>query len=537
MSSFASSSELETSSIGSSSVSEPEQAYNGGEHSENLAYPQVESEILGRIMTASNLEYEPTREVDEEEVIVRDDRVSHISVATDQSNSLVRTKTRFFSPKLREERKMVLRRFLLVNFSLICFILIAFSLFWGNTYNASHFYYKVNILAVLQDDIVDINSSVIPFISVLPSLVEEQEATWHVYNTSQFEKKFNVHGTEEINAEVLKLIYDELYFMSLNVQPNVTQILYNSLAQENSSLVFNSTELFEVSYESSRDLISLKPWMYPIMTAFETSVASYYTQEYLPQFLRNISSEVPIETINPLKLSYATSLSFNANDYRPFTDRLLMCTTIIGAIYTLILTVFQYLIYGPIHAQMAQVLKPKYITVYRCCITWGTCFLLSLFISTVSAIYQVDFTPTFGKGGFVIFWMSTWLFMLSVAGANENVISMIFLYDPPFLGFWVLGFVILNLGPSFFSMALDSNFYRYGYAMPLHNIIDIYRVIFFDVSKSKMGRNYGVLVAWVALNTALAEVVLRWVSRTVAKREKAAAEATQNASSDNDIKE
>ena len=41
--------------------------------------------------------------------------------------------------------------------------------------------------------------------------------------------------------------------------------------------------------------------------------------------------------------------------------------------------------------------------------------------------------------------------------------------------------------------------YRFGYAWPLHNIVEASRSIMFDV-KSEIGKNFGVLFAWICVS-------------------------------------
>lgn len=84
-------------------------------------------------------------------------------------------------------------------------------------------------------------------------------------------------------------------------------------------------------------------------------------------------------------------------------------------------------------------------------------------------------------------------------------------------------------------MVLNNEFYRYGYIMPIHNAVDIYKVIFLNLTKRKMGRNYGILVAWVALNTSLMPFCMKFAGKKMQKNamqaaEAAVAAATQRAS-------
>lgn len=109
-------------------------------------------------------------------------------------------------------------------------------------------------------------------------------------------------------------------------------------------------------------------------------------------------------------------------------------------------------------------------------------------------MFHVDSTNAFGV-------LDVPLFMWARSGVNENVVSIIFVLAPESLGVWVLGFVVISICTSFFQFTLNNNFYRFGYIMPVHNLLDIFRVLFLNTSGHKMDKNYGILVAWTALNT------------------------------------
>lgn len=107
--------------------------------------------------------------------------------------------------------------------------------------------------------------------------------------------------------------------------------------------------------------------------------------------------------------------------------------------------------------------------------------------------------------------------MMAVGGANENVLSLVIAYCPPYLSIWLMTWIILNISASFYPMVLNNEFYRYGYIMPIHNAVDIYKVIFLNLTKRKMGRNYGILVAWVALNTSLMPFCMKFAGKKCKK--------------------
>ncbi|GMM55756.1 hypothetical protein DAKH74_023720 [Maudiozyma humilis] len=455
------------------------------------------------------------------------------------ATSLTKIQTRYFSPRLHNQRKHVVMHFGFTLLVFAVFIFTVFTLFWGSNAYTVKYYPRIKLLAVIQDDVYTpemVAAGIVPLSTVLASMIPLMPGKWSVFNTTSFSEKYNVSGTQEIDDKITERIYHEYYWVSINVRPNVTAKLYESIVNT-SAPAFNYTEMLHSMYESGRDPTNMKTAILPIMEGLETAFTEYYTENYLPSLLENITAAQPNITFNMKNIASAGRIGFGYTDYRPFYRRGLITPAQIGIIYGLILTVFQFLVYTPLHMEMAKYLNAKNYIIYRVLISFVTFFFTSLFYCTVSAMFGFDFTKAFGRGGFVIYWMSAWLYMLACGGANENVVSLIFLYKPQFLGFWILSFVILNLGPSFFPMALDNVVYRYGYMMPIHNAVGIFRVIFMDTSRRHMGRNYGVLVAWIVLNTALQPFVIRYVGSVNKKRQLAAAAAAAAAANPEPVEE
>ncbi|CAI4036759.1 SMKI16G0648 [Saccharomyces mikatae IFO 1815] len=440
---------------------------------------------------------------------------------------LARIQTGLFSPRLRSHRKKILLKFVVNNLFIACVCISLISIYWGACYGTDRYFFKVNNIVVLQD--VPSNISVQSISAIIPSLLASVPGTWHVYNATSFNEKFGSINSNEINAKLLDLIYDEKYWLGLNVKPDATDTLYNSLISQDADSQFNSSDFFESVFESGRDPSSVRSTILPLMQQLETRFQKYYVKEYLPSLMSNITSNGKDFKINLENWAIAGQLLFTYNDHRPFTDRILLAPLQVGLIYCILLTVLQLSLYGKLHGEMAKVLKPKYILIYRLLVSWATYFLLSIGFCTVSAIFRIDFTPAFGKGGFVVYWMSTWLVMMAVGGTNENVLSLIIAYCPPYLSIWLMTWIILNISASFYPMALNNEFYRYGYIMPIHNAVDIYKVIFLNLTKRKMGRNYGILVAWVVLNTSLTPFCMKAAGKKMQKNAAQAAEAAVRA--------
>ncbi|SMN20082.1 similar to Saccharomyces cerevisiae YGR197C SNG1 Protein involved in resistance to nitrosoguanidine (MNNG) and 6-azauracil (6-AU) [Maudiozyma saulgeensis] len=514
-----------------------------GTQNEQMTFVQNEPSVLATVINDANAPDNDST-IGQDELSIGSDQfakeqdesiLSNNNEEVSQGSPLEIVQTRFFSKRIISSRKKILKSFLMTNVLYAIVIYTVIVMFWGAAGYTTKYYHKVKFLAVIQDDIID--SNITPGISTslsstLEPMISSSPGKWSIFNSSSFEQRYGVQGTQEINDKVIERIYDEHYWVAINMKPNATAALYQSLISEDSSSIFNSSEFFEIIYETGRDPTNMVGSFLPIVEAIEINFRYAFITQYFPSFIGNISklnnnsnNNLTVQ-LNLDNLATNLQMDFNYNDYRAYYRRALISPIQVGLIFAVILSIFHFMLYAPINAEMGKLLKPKHYMFYRIGLTWFTFFFISLFYCSVSAIYKIDFTKAFGRGGFVVYWMTTWMFMLACGGANENVLSLIFLYCPQYLGFWLIFFIIINSSTTFFPFALASVFYRVGYMFPMHNVADIYRVIFFDLTRIKMGRNYGVLIAWIVINTLLAPVVAWHVGTTMKKRAQLQAQKT-----------
>lgn len=55
---------------------------------------------------------------------------------------------------------------------------------------------------------------------------------------------------------------------------------------------------------------------------------------------------------------------------------------------------------------------------------------------------------------------------------------------------------------AFYTIPIEPGFFSYGYAWPIHNVVEASRTIIFD-THSRIGLNFGVLFAWIGISLAL----------------------------------
>lgn len=132
----------------------------------------------------------------------------------------------------------------------------------------------------------------------------------------------------------------------------------------------------------------------------------------------------------------------------------------------------------------------------------------------ISLAFQVPFTQppashvyspppeganAYGHATFVVYWLVNYLGMCALGLACENVAMIV---GQPWVALWLIFWVITNVSTSFYSLDLAPDFYQWGYAWPLHQIVEASRQTLFDLH-SRIGLNVGILFAWSAINTAL----------------------------------
>lgn len=159
--------------------------------------------------------------------------------------------------------------------------------------------------------------------------------------------------------------------------------------------------------------------------------------------------------------------------------------------------------------------------------------LISFTYSVISLAFQVPFTvppashvyspppggaTAYGHATFVVYWLVNYVGMCALGLACENVAMII---GQPWVALWLIFWVITNVSTSFYSLDTAPGFYRWGYAWPLHQVVEASRQLLFDLH-SRIGLNVGILFAWTAVNTVLFPFCcyfMRWKSEREKRRE------------------
>lgn len=445
----------------------------------------------------------------------------------------IQSRYSFFNEKLQTQRKSLVWTFLTVYFIMAFFVLTIFSIYWGSMYGREGRVRNLKFLVVVEDDIV-VNGTEPVVGNFFQTLLTDNKQTrplgdWKVYNSSTLSELKSDKGrtTEE---EIIYQIHHQNYWSSIWIKPNSSYDFVRAIEASDPSL-FN-TSIASI-YETGRDFTNMGSYVTPQILKIQ---GMWLAQQplILAQLFGNSSFNVNRETFQII----STPWSFEMRDLIPFNDPVLVAPSQVGLIYIIIMTFFQVGFFADTHKKVALEfhLKPLHYVLYRYFSACVTYMVLSLAYCLVTLAFQVDFTKAFGRAGFLVYWMSSFMTMFVVGFANEIMGMVFIMVYPSLVGFWLLFWVISNIAPTFAPLALCPEFFRYGYAMPLHNSYDITKVIFFNTWKGNLGRNYGILVAWMVLLSVAFPFMLKIFGNFMRNQAMKAANAAANAPPANDEK-
>ncbi|KAI2778800.1 MNNG and nitrosoguanidine resistance protein [Daldinia loculata] len=394
----------------------------------------------------------------------------------------------FWDPRMDKVRREVVTNWLRTLLMLMTFILAVLSMYWGVL---THIDGNLHRLVIY---VVDFDGQVAPYDDVTPLVGPTVTDVAQQVIDSPVKRKlgYTIVPPDEFGYDpiaVRQAVYDWDCWAAIIVNPNATALLQDAVATGNSS--YDPTGAIQFITQSARQETTTINYIVPLMNALAAQFAARFGPTWSQTVMSNSSLDRDVIARAPAALSPGvTPLSI---DLRPF---------------------------GPATATPTQFLIPKghpplrfwQLIAWRLCAAIMTYFLVSLIYSFVSLAFQIPFSnppasptepamnPTaYGRGSFVVYWMVNFIGMCALGLACENMGIII---GQPWTAGWLIFWVITNVSTAFYAIELAPGFFRWGYAWPLHHVVQASRSILFDLH-SEIGLNFGVLFAWVAVNITL----------------------------------
>ncbi|PMD36146.1 MNNG and nitrosoguanidine resistance protein-like protein [Hyaloscypha variabilis F] len=406
------------------------------------------------------------------------------------------------------------------------------SLYWAVLYHVE------DNLSSLVVFVVDFDGQVAPYTDITPvvgpMIVETAQSLLAPSGTVGWQNEpASVFNYDPM--AVRQAIYDEKAWAAIIINPNATVLLQAAVNNGNAS--YDPMGAAQVIYVEARDETTLDTYVVPQLQQFQTQATASFGREWASQVLSLVSSNSSVLTnIRTSPQALSPAIGFSTFNLRPFLPPTATPAITIGLIYLIIIAFFSFTFYLPIHSKFLQPqdhppLKFCQMILWRWIATITAYFFLSLSYSLISLAFQIPFsappaphtevvnpTTAYHYGSFPVYWMINFVGMIALGLACENVAMVV---GQPWMAFWLIFWVISNVSTAFYSITLALRFYFWGYAWPLHNIVNASRTILFDV-RSRIGLNFGILFAWCAVNTALFPLCcyfMRWKTMREKKKE------------------
>ena len=397
-------------------------------------------------------------------------------------------------------------------FLILCtFILVVLSLYWGALYHVESNTSSLNVF------VVDFDGTQPPYLSVKPIIGPMITKTTQMMLRSPLPHLGYINRPPSDFAndpmQVRQAVYDFDAWAAIIINANATALLQAAVDQGNAS--YDPLGACQIVYVQARQQETHASYILPQLNALQTQIVSTFGQMWTKMVLRNTS--IPITNLQTAPQALSPAIGFSQYNLRPFTPAVSTPAVTVGLIYLIIIAFFSFSFFLPIYMKFTTPEGHPPILFWKLVLMRYlganlTYLFMSLAYSFVSLAFQIPFSNpnasesmvannpnAVGKATFVVYWMINFIGMSALGLACENMAMAI---GQPWTALWLIFWVISNVSTSFYSLDLAPKFYYWGYAWPLHNIVEASRSTLFDLH-SRLGLNFGVLFAWVAVNTAL----------------------------------
>ncbi|KAK0438647.1 hypothetical protein EV421DRAFT_956682 [Armillaria borealis] len=294
--------------------------------------------------------------------------------------------------------------------------------------------------------------------------------------------------------DVADAVLDQRTWVAVVVHPNTTRLLQSAVLSMNSSYD-GSTALTAYAVEARNEnafRILIRPVVEGTLNAVSLGIAKSFVKQVgssYPQIIANLSTAAPQILAQPV--------GYTLNNLRPFDVPVASAMTYVGLIYVLVLAFF--INFSAAAREMSGLetsLTTWSLIFLRLASSFVSYFMLAFFYSLLCLAFQVDFSRTLGRSGFVVFWMLNYVGMLAVGLSLE---AMLTLLTARFVGFFVIFWIISNVSVCFMPLEVLPGIFRYGYAFPFYNVSGAVRTIIFG-TKNQLGLQFGILLAWMGVS-------------------------------------
>ncbi|SGZ46723.1 CIC11C00000000594 [Sungouiella intermedia] len=391
---------------------------------------------------------------------------------------------------------------------------IALSIYWGSYYQRSTRYKNVPFAVIIGDTTLGqlppiLGNLVLLFFQNVPLV--KTLGNYHIWSYERILAKAQEHNNT-IQEEVFRQVHHQHYRAAFFVHENATLSMYQALVTLNTT--FNpATELLSVVYETGSDYNAVHNYISTLTEQISRVFAGFMVKlPWVGYMMQTLNSTQVDNVFNQAPQLFTSNPRFVVDDRLPVPEQVVQAPLQIGLIYLCIFTFFQFVFSVPIHMYIASKIKGLRYVGYRILAAQAAYVVLGLAYVLLNTAFQISFTKAFGNLGFLVIWAFAFLTMSSVGSLIEVLVLFCIILKPAMIGLVLLLVAVVNLAPTISPIVLCPDFYRYGYAMPVFNSYQLMQVAFFNSYKGHMGRNIGILCAWIVVTNAMMPFAMKWMA-------------------------
>lgn len=385
---------------------------------------------------------------------------------------------------------------------LITAVMAMLSIYWGSFHNRHNRMHNLKVW-VLDFDNSTVGRSVVEFMTPYAASGAPTTFGFEVVSTGEY-------GGDV--ATVLDDIVDEKAWAAIAIAPNATISLTNAVAGAGTTAKVFTEYLIQYIYNTGRAEGVAFQTMLPVINGLKDA----WTQQFAAQWLQSLAATLSPQNLSELATSapglVAEPVTWTFVDVRPYKGDISPAILVTGLIYLIIVSFYQVPHFQRVHPLISSRVKLVQAMTHRFLLNGLSMFILSLFFSLVSLAFGADFSGSakYGRGGFVVYWLTNFMAMWALGGASENMVSCIMAVFPPGLGYWLAFWVASNSATSFSPLELSPRVYRIGKALPVHNAQQAIRTVLFN-TKSHVAVNFGVFAVWIVVNYLFSFVAVTFI--------------------------
>ncbi|KAF9509682.1 hypothetical protein BS47DRAFT_1411675 [Hydnum rufescens UP504] len=406
----------------------------------------------------------------------------------------------FFAPELATKRKVFIEGLITTTILTIIVIWVNLSLYWGAFAHQRDFSKFLDARFIDQDG-NDLGTAMRAAFQANIDARTNSKIGWVINNQAQ---SFS-------DDQVRNLVIEERAWGLVIGKYGATDALIK--ARENGDSSYNASAAVTFYYNQGRNENGANNYVVPyteaILNTALANFSAYYTAEY---FARQAGNVTAMRGVARAPQTICDVFSYSSLNLRPYTAPVAQSITIVGYIYVVI---FAFIL-TMTSLQERLALKPfasfRQAVFYRILLPVLMYIPLSLSYAMLSLNTKVPFDSKYSyAGGFFLFLFYIFLGMCALA-CDATVQCAATVVPPRFMTFFIFPLILSNVAVAAIPIQLQPWFYRYGYGLPVYNLGQATRTIIFN-TKSHLGLNAAVLLAWIALSLVVLPSLMWWEHR------------------------